>query len=62
MHFYNDINKWELYDLNKDPHEMHNIYGQPGTEKLTKRLMTELIRLQKQYDDKDGLKFNNMGK
>ena len=62
LHFYNDINKWELYDLNKDPHEMHNIYGQPGTEKLTKRLMNELVKLQKQYDDKDALKFNSMGK
>ena len=41
---------------------MHNIYGQPGTEKLTKRLMKELVKLQKQYDDKDALKFNSMGK
>ena len=59
IHFYNDINKWELYDLNKDPHEMNNIYGQPGTEKLTKRLKTELVKLQKQYDDQDALKLNN---
>ena len=58
IHFYNDINKWELYNLNTDPHEMHNIYGQPGTEKITARLMKELVRLQKQYDDQDALKFN----
>ena len=32
MHFYNDIDCWELYDLQEDPMEMHNIYGQPGTE------------------------------
>lgn len=24
IHFYNDIDEWELYDLQKDPHEMHN--------------------------------------
>ena len=62
IHFYNDINKWELYDLNKDPHEMHNIYGQKGTEKITKRLMNELVRLQKQYDDKYCLKLNSFGR
>ena len=30
---------------------MHNIYGHPGTEKLTKRLLKELHRLQDYYDD-----------
>ena len=28
-----DINYYELYDLKADPHELHNIYGQKGTEK-----------------------------
>lgn len=51
IHFYNDIDKWELYDLQADPHEMNNIYGQPGTEETTARLMQELKRLQEQYDD-----------
>ena len=60
IHFYNDINEWELYDMNKDPNELNNIYGQKGTEKITKRLMNELIKLQKQYEDKDALEFNKM--
>ena len=51
IHFYNDIDQWELYDLQNDPHELHNIYGQPGTEKITKKMMKELHKLQKQYDD-----------
>ena len=51
IHFYNDIDAWELYDLQTDPHELHNIYGQPGTERLTKELRKELERLQKQYGD-----------
>lgn len=59
IHFYNDINTWELYDLNKDPSELHNIYGKPGTEKVTRRLMKELIKLQKQYDDQDALRLNS---
>ena len=58
IHFYNDIDVWELYNLNDDPQELHNIYGQPGTEKVTKRLMKELVRLQQQYDDPDALKKN----
>lgn len=60
IHFYNDINHWELFNLNDDPQELHNIYGQKGTEKITKRLMKELIKLQKQYDDQDALQFNNI--
>lgn len=51
IHFYNDIDHWELFDLQEDPHEMHNLYGQPGTEKVTKQLRKELTRLQTQYHD-----------
>lgn len=51
MHFYNDIDSWELYDLQKDPAQMHNIYGQPGTEKLTGNLKKQLQNLQVKYDD-----------
>jgi len=58
IHFYNDINEWELYNLNKDPKEMHNLYGQPGTEKITKQLKKELVKLQKQYDDQTAMKMN----
>lgn len=53
IHFYNDIDAWELYDLKEDPSEMHNLYGQPGTEKLTRKLMKRLGELQRQYDVKD---------
>ena len=59
IHFYNDINEWELYNLNDDPHEMNNIYGKPGTQKQTQRLMKELVRLQKQYADTTALKLND---
>lgn len=51
IHFYNDIDAWELYDLQADPTEMKNIYGQPGTEEITKQLRKELEELQIQYDD-----------
>lgn len=51
IHFYNDINSWELYDLKKDPMEMHNEYNNPKHAKTVKQLHDEIIRLQVQYDD-----------
>ena len=51
IHFYNDIDVWELYDLQEDPTEMHNLYGQSGYEEVTKEMMQELLKLQEQYDD-----------
>lgn len=51
IHFYNDIDSWELYDLKEDPHEMNNIYGKPGTEKITSQMKEELKKQQEKYDD-----------
>lgn len=51
MHFYQDIDEWELFDLKKDPQQLNNLYGKPGMEKVTARLRKELVRLQIQYDD-----------
>jgi len=54
IHFYGeDINSWELFDLKKDPTEMHNLYG---NEKYADRVVTlkaQLDALQKQYDVKE---------
>lgn len=44
IHFYNDIDEWELYDLQNDPLEMNNVYKNPLYN--TKR--NELIQLLKQ--------------
>lgn len=51
MHFYNDIDAWELYDLQTDPREMNNLYGKPGYEEVTRTMMAKLAELQEQYDD-----------
>lgn len=51
MHFYNDLDEWELFDLKEDPLQLHNLYGEPGTERLTRKLKAELRRLQQQYED-----------
>ena len=59
IHFYNDIDSWELFDLQNDPSEMHNIYGQPGTEQLVAELKEKLVGLQKLYGDFNAMKYNN---
>lgn len=51
IRFYNDTTYWELYDLKQDPTEMHNLYGQPGTDSITEYLKKELWKLQEQYND-----------
>jgi arylsulfatase A-like enzyme len=47
--------QWELYDLVKDPQELHNLYGQPAQAALTARLKTELARLKREAKDDDQL-------
>ena len=43
--------EWELFDLVADPLEVDNVYGQPGTEAITGRLLAELSRLQSSVGD-----------
>ena len=58
IHFYNDIDEWELYDLQADPHEMHNIYADPQMQPVVQELRKELVSLQKQYADTLALRLN----
>jgi arylsulfatase A-like enzyme len=53
IHFYNDIDEWELYDLKKDPHEMTNVYGRPEYAGKQKELLALLKKVQKEYKDTD---------
>jgi arylsulfatase A-like enzyme len=47
--------QWELFDLVRDPQELHNLYGQPGQESITATLKTELTRLKTSVRDEDQL-------
>lgn len=49
IHFYTD-DVWEFYDLEKDPHEMHNAYGSREYEEIIHKLKIELERLRKHYE------------
>jgi len=55
-YFYNGPEAWELFDLQKDPHEMNNLYGQSGTEKTTEDLKARLKNLMEEYKDEEALK------
>jgi arylsulfatase A-like enzyme len=47
--------EWELYDMVRDPHEMNNLYADPGHEKVVRELKAELAKLRKQYRDEDSV-------
>jgi arylsulfatase A-like enzyme len=55
IHFYYDIDEWEMYDLETDPEEMHNIYGHPEYREIQNILYEQLQDLRKQYQDTDAL-------
>ena len=53
IHFYNDIDEWEMYDMKADPREMNSVFGKPEYAKVQKELMELLQDTQKQYKDTD---------
>jgi arylsulfatase A-like enzyme len=55
IRFYDHKNFWELYDLQKDPHEMKNLYGQKKYADITADLKKQLEQLCIEYKDKDAL-------
>ena len=44
IHFYT-VDEWEMYDLQRDPNELQNIYGDPRYAYTQKGLMAEMERL-----------------
>jgi arylsulfatase A-like enzyme len=53
IHFYYDVDEWEMYDLVKDVNEMNNIYGDPGYADIQKNLHKQLVGLRSKYGDSD---------
>lgn len=52
IRFYYDIDEWEFYDLQKDPHEINNIYGHPDYAPIIENMKDDLRDLIIWYDDK----------
>jgi arylsulfatase A-like enzyme len=55
IHFYYDIDAWELYDLERDPQEVRNVIDDPSYAGVRRRLEAELVRLQASYLDSEAL-------
>jgi len=50
MRFY-QLDEWELYDLQRDPEELQNIWGRPELASVTAELRKELEGLRERYGD-----------
>lgn len=51
VHFYHDVDEWELYDRKKDPQEMKSVYNDPAYADVVARLHQELKDLRIKYKD-----------
>jgi arylsulfatase A-like enzyme len=49
IEYYSEGDYWELFDLEKDPTELNNVYGEPASASVTAQLKQELQRLRQQY-------------
>ncbi len=48
IHYYHDMDEWELFDLEKDPDELHNLYNDLAQTETIAKLKKELERLRKE--------------
>jgi len=51
IHYYHNIDAWELFDLEKDPNELKSVYGDPAYATVQAEMLAELKGLQVQYGD-----------
>lgn len=51
VHFYHDVDEWELYDRKKDPNEMKNEYHNLEYAQVVQTLTQNLYELRKEYKD-----------
>jgi arylsulfatase A-like enzyme len=49
IHFYT-LDQWELFDLNEDPDELHNVYNDPDYADVRKRMKERLDVLRDKYE------------
>jgi arylsulfatase A-like enzyme len=53
IHFYNDINEWELYDLKGNISEKKNVYNDPNYKTVREYMLKLLYKTSKEYKDED---------
>ena len=55
IHFYYDIDEWELYDRKKDPKEINNVYHDPEYAQIVNSMKVKMTEVRKKYKDSDEL-------
>jgi arylsulfatase A-like enzyme len=55
IHYYYDIDEWELYDRQADPPELKNLYDDPAYASVKADLHKRLERLMIKYNDSEAL-------
>ena len=55
IHYYYDIDEWELYDFKNDPEEMKNVYNDPAYATVKEDLHRRLKDIMEKYGDSDEL-------
>ena len=55
VHFYYDVDEWELYDRKKDTSEMNNVYHDPAYADVVKDLHQKLVAMRVKYEDSEEL-------
>ncbi|MBO5311193.1 MAG: sulfatase [Bacteroidales bacterium] len=53
IHFYNDIDQWEMYDMKADHQEMRNVYDDPAYADKRAQMHRILEQVQQEYEDTD---------
>ncbi len=51
VHFYYDVDEWELYDRKKDPQELKSVYDDPAYADVVSKLTDDLAALRVKYKD-----------
>ncbi|RZS96942.1 sulfatase family protein [Cecembia calidifontis] len=51
IHFYYDVDEWELYDRLNDPQELNNVYNDPAYKEIRQKLHQDLEALREKYGD-----------
>ena len=60
IHFYYDIDEWELFDLKNDPNEMNNIYDDPKYSEIKEQMHKKLSELRVKYGDSKEMDQKNL--
>lgn len=55
IHFYYNNDEWELYDLEKDPSEMRNIYNDNSYTVVREQMHKKLTKIRNKYGDSEAL-------